>query len=86
MLQYACVGRSALKEVKNPDYDVRLGPLLTEDMVNFGYDIGLILIKEVAALAVIIGLLLINALITSSFNMGVLLTKLWWSVTMMSYC
>jgi hypothetical protein len=55
-------------------------------MVNFGYDIGLILIKEVAPLAVIIGLLLINALITSSFNMGVLLTKIWWSLTMMSYC
>ena len=43
MLQYACVGRSALKEVKTPNYDVWLGPILTEDTVTFGYDIGLIL-------------------------------------------
>jgi hypothetical protein len=54
---------------------VIIGLLLTEDLVNFGYDIGILLIKEVAMLAVIIDLLLINALITSSFNMGVLLTK-----------
>jgi len=75
MLQYACVGRSALKGVKPPDYIVQLGLLLTEDMVTFGYDIGVLLIKEVAPLAVIIGLLLIKAVITFSYNMRVLLTK-----------
>lgn len=75
MLQYAYVGRSALKEVKTPDSNVKLGLLLTEDMVTFGYVIGVLLIKEVAPLAVIIGLLLINAAITSSCNMGVLLTN-----------
>jgi hypothetical protein len=86
MLQYACVGRSALKEAKTPDYDVRLGLLLTEDVVTFGYDIGILLTKEVAPLAVIIGLLLINAVITYSFNIDVQLTKKkWWPLTVMSY-
>jgi hypothetical protein len=58
MVQCACVGRSALKEVKTPDYNLQLGLILTEDMVTFGYDIGVLLIKEVAPLAVIIDLLL----------------------------
>jgi hypothetical protein len=34
MLHYACVGRSALKEVKTLDCDVGLGLLLTEDALT----------------------------------------------------
>lgn len=59
----------------NPWLWCTIRPTVNRSMVTFGFDIGLLLIKEGAPLAAIIGLLLIKSVITSSYNMGVLLTK-----------